>query len=75
MSDLLNEAKAHLRQLAPHVTARKSTALMKRLVAEVERLKAALLEAAELSEHADRTLIFNHCHQAAEAGGDDETKL
>ena len=38
-------------------------------VAEIERLRDALQEVAELSEYADRTQIFNHCKQAAEAAG------
>ena len=38
------------------------------LVSEVDRLREALQEAAEMTEHeADRTLIYNYCKQAVEA--------
>ena len=37
-------------------------------LSEMDVLRLALHEAAEMTEHeADRTLIFNHCKQAAEA--------
>ncbi len=39
--------------------------------ADAERLQDALHEVAEMIEHeADRTLIYNHCQQAAEAEGE-----
>ncbi len=42
---------------------------IQRLRAEVKRLRSALREAAEMTEHeADRTLIYNHC---MDARGDD----
>ncbi len=41
--------------------------------AEIRRLREALQEAADMTEHeSDRTLIFNHCMEAAEAGGDND---
>jgi len=43
---------------------------LEELEAAIERLRAALLEAAEMTEFEnDRTLIYNHCKQAAEAAG------
>ena len=37
------------------------------LSADLARLREALLEAAEMTEHeTDRTLIYNHCKQSAE---------
>ncbi|NQT40252.1 MAG: hypothetical protein HQ581_22355 [Planctomycetes bacterium] len=42
--------------------------------AEVKRLEAALRQAAEMTEHEDdRTRIFNHCMQAAEAAKEEKS--
>ena len=40
--------------------------LIEALEAEIERLRRALNDAAEMSEHDDRTLIYNHCKQSVE---------
>ena len=38
---------------------------------EIERLRQALLDAAELSEYMDPTHVYNHCKQAAEAASEE----
>ena len=44
--------------------------LVRRLQGEIDRLGEALNDAAEMSEYDDRTLIYNHCKQAVEGGGE-----
>jgi len=40
--------------------------VVRRFQGEIERLREALNDAAEMSEHDDRTLIYNYCKQAVE---------
>lgn len=48
-------------------------AIMERAADEIERLRKALRDAADMTDHeVDRTLIYNHCMQAVESEVSDE---